>query len=275
LYSSDDPNCEAEHPVSGLTSRLIATQRGSSRPLPPTGEACGTHRHSPPPSPAWGMGEASARASRGVAHRARDLYGQVGEVGAEVLRVQLPGRPTAKPKRQGSISVSTRSVHQGASQCPPTSPTSLSPPSLPPVLLHPAPLQQCNNLGLGRSWRCPSRRSGAPPLRSPRKRHPRLPSFPASFPLDHSLGRARAPKEAQYRHPHAPRKESPHALRAPKKTHTWLDSLRLGSCSRLSSRWMSPPCRVIMISADDALYHVHQVECSWFRFFASSYLENS
>ena len=243
--------------MSGLISRLIATQRGSSRPLPPTGEACGTHRHSPPPSPAWGMGEASARASRGVAHRARDLYGQVGEVGAEVLRVQLPGRPTAKPKRQGSISVSTRSVHQGASQCPPTSPTSLSPPSLPPVLLHPAPLQQCNNLGLGRSWRCPSRRSGAPPLCSPRKCHPRLPSFPASFPLDHSLGRARAPKEAQYRHPHAPRKESPHALRAPKKTHTWLDSLRLGSCSRLSSRWMSPP-----ISTDDALYHIHQVEYS-------------
>ena len=62
LYSSDDPNCEAEHPVSGLTSRLIATQRGSSRPLPPTGEACGTHRHSPPPSPAWGMGEAEVAA---------------------------------------------------------------------------------------------------------------------------------------------------------------------------------------------------------------------
>ena len=50
LYSSDDPNCEAEHPVSGLTSRLIATKRGSSRPLPPTGEACGTQSCSRRPS---------------------------------------------------------------------------------------------------------------------------------------------------------------------------------------------------------------------------------
>ena len=31
LYSGDEPSCEAEHPVSGFTSRLITTQRGSSR----------------------------------------------------------------------------------------------------------------------------------------------------------------------------------------------------------------------------------------------------
>ena len=60
----------------------------------------------------------SFRASRGVAHRARDLHGQVGEVGAEVLRVQLPGRGRA-------------------SQCTSTPPPKPKPP--PPILPSPRP----------------------------------------------------------------------------------------------------------------------------------------